>query len=152
MTNQVDDVAIAFADVIAAGVQAELVDETGAASAVRAPLAQGGDAALAFNEALDGWVLRLELAPSHIAEDQLPRYYTWLVELGGLTHFRTPQIAGLTADGRVSISTLLPENADATTIARFLTLSLAELIPPGSADPAEGAEPPPPPRRMMIYG
>ena len=152
MTNQIDDVAIAFADVIAAGARAELVDETGAASAVRVPLVQGGDAALAFNAALDSWVLRLEKAPSHIAEDQAPRYYASLVELGGLTHFRTPQIAGLTANGRVSISTLLPEHADATPIARFLPLRLAEAHPPGSAEPADGEAPTPPPRRMMIYG
>lgn len=149
MTNPIDDVAATFADAIAAGASGDLRDETGRGILVQAPLLPGGDAALGYNEALACWVLRVEHDHEHVAHDQFSAHLARLAELGGLTHFRIPQIAGLTAEGRVSISTLLPDGADRTAISELIALSLAELCPPGTVELPEGQSIPLPRGRML---
>lgn len=152
MVNGIEDVAAAFAEVIAADARDELVDDAGAPALAGAPLDGGASASLGYNGALGVWVLRVEHPLDHVAEDARPDFLETLAKLGAETRFSSPQVAGLTGENTLSLTTQLPDRASETTIGTLLGASLAILRPDAPSRPAPDDRPPPMHHGGRIYG
>lgn len=136
MSHTTEVVAESFASLIAEGGSARLVDDAGERLAVEVPLAMGGSAVLAFNDAAERWVLTVERESDHFPGETLDDLMEILITETNKVRFGAGMVAGLTGAGALSLSIPLSGAPDARSIRLMLDGMVELLAPQGGERPA----------------